>query len=152
MLGSETEHNDDSYREQIVYGTYIDWEENRGGLERIGSLSDHMDSGIGVDTFDELIEGGYIDPVESQNRGPAMQKLLTFGVELLDEFDRIDVEYTGYMISPKRPDSRITITGIEIEPDEGYVIPQAAQDRFIEEFRQADEFTFGNELCSAWWD
>ena len=151
-LGNETKHNDDSYREMIVFDTYIDWEANRGGMERIGSLSDHMDSGIDVDTFAKLIEEGYIDPEGTQNYSPTMQELLEFGDDAIDAFDFITVEYTGYMISPKRPDSRVTITAITIETNDGHNIPQEVQSSFIDDFRKADEFEVGDEICHAWWD
>lgn len=151
-FGSETDHDDDSYREMIVFDTYIDWEDNLGGMERIGSLSEHMDSGIDVDTFAKLIEEGYIDPEGTQNYSPTMQELLEFGDWALDVDLDIAVEYTGYMISPKRPDSRITITSITIEPNDGSVISEKVQDRFIDEFRKADEFQVGDDLCNAWWD
>lgn len=151
-LGSETDHDDDSHREQIVFDTHIDWEETFGGMERIGSLSEHMDSGIGVATFAKLIEEGYIDPEGMQNYSPTMQELLEFGAEALEQSDHITVEYTGYMISPKRPDSRITITGITVETNDAHSIPQEVQDSFVDEFRKADEFELGDEICHAWWD
>lgn len=151
-FGSETDHDDDSHREEIVFGTYIDWEDNRGGMEYISSLSEFMDSGIGVDTLEELIEKGYVDPEGRQNRGPAMQKLLEFGANALNASEHIDIEYTGYMISPRRPDSRITITGINVKPEDGHRIPDNIVNDFVDEFRLADDFEFGSEHCSAWWD
>jgi hypothetical protein len=150
--GTETKHDDDSHREQIVFDTHIDWEDNRGGMERIGPLSDHMDSGIDADALAYLIEEGYVDPEGTQNRGPTMQTLLQFGDDAIDAFDFITVEYRGYMISPKRPDSRVTITSITIETNDAHNIPQEVQSSFIDEFRKADEFEVGDEICHAWWD
>ena len=155
MLGTETDHNDDSRREEIVFGTTIDWEENRGGLERIGPLSDHMDHGIDTDTFAKLIEGGYVDPEETQNGGPTMQELLEFGDFAEAESEAVIVEYTGYMISPDRPDSRITITGIKLAMDgASRPIPDEIQDEFLDRFRKADEFTVDDDdnFARAWWD
>ena len=153
MLGSETDHNDDSRREEIVFGTTIDWGQGAGGLEYIGPISDHLDHGIDTDTFAKLIDEGYIDPEETQNGGPTMQQLLDFGDFAEAESEDIIVEYTGYMISPDRPDSRITITGIKIAMDGATdPIPDEIQDEFRERFAGADDFVVGNEHCRAWWD
>lgn len=150
MFGNETEHKDDRERERIVFGTDVDWDDATGGMERIGALSRYMDSGISVETFSQLIEEGYVDPDGSQNRSPTMMELCEFGEQALQEYDGIDVVYGGYMISPNRGDSRITITSIDIEA--AGQIPRDLLTDFAEEFGGADELRLDDNVLSAWWD
>lgn len=154
MISKRTKHNDDRERERIVYGTEVDWDSARGGLKRIGPLSEHLDTGIGTDQLARLIQKGYVDPEDTQNGGPRMQKLLEFGDWVEDNFDteNITVRYTGYMISVDRPDSRVTITGIRIIYSDELTVPVKLENEFIGEFRRADEFERTDEYMRAWWD
>lgn len=138
----------DSERERIVYGTEIDWDEN--GMERIGPLSDHMESGIGTETFSRLIDGGYTDPDMRQNHGPKMIELLEFGEWVRQTDDEVSVEYTGYMLPPRRADSRAMITGLTIDSDDE--IPLTIKREFTESFAGADLFERDETRLAAWWD
>lgn len=143
-------------QEELVFNTTVDWDAVSGGLERIGPLSQYMESGISVETFETLISKGLLDGTHSQNRSPTMNTLVEFGRDAREEFDCIDIEYSGYMIDPERDDrtaeTRITITSITIRANSGSDIPRPLRRGFSEAFSHADNFELYYEMCSAWWD
>jgi hypothetical protein len=136
----------DPKREKIVFGETQHWDEALGGLMRIAG-----DDALDVDTFEQLLEAGYVDPEGRQNASPKMKELYVFGGDAEVDFD-VEVEYVGYMVSPKRSDARIMIDEINIYPAEGEEIPMELRDRFRKEFRRADEYTESESELRAWWD
>lgn len=121
--------------EELIFGEPIEWGETLpdGGIERISQLG-RMDSGITPDTARELIDGGHMDAEGTQNGSLTMEKLVSVVEEELNTSD-VEIELTGYVISPYRPDDRIRLTGITVTPtDDNAEIPSDIRDTFEEEF------------------
>jgi hypothetical protein len=112
-----------------------------------------MDEGITTETAQELIDKGHIEPEQTQNYSPTMRELVELGHELDDRGDVEWTEFTGYMIGPDRPDTRITLTGVTVHPES---TTKPFTDRTNEIFRavcrEADEYVADNDLLHAWWD
>lgn len=144
-------------RERIVYGHEIPWgsrdeyEGVRDQFARIGPLGP-MEEGIDTETARQLIDEEHMDPRATQNRSPTMSELVTLGESLSDEPEVDWVEYTGYMIGPERPDTRITLTGIRVHPNEPGTWSNATRGRFRNTCRQADDYGELHDLLHAWWD
>ena len=144
-------------RERIVYGQQIPWgtrdeyEGVRDQFARIGPLGP-MDEGIDTETARELIDEGHMDPHTTQNRSPTMGELVTLGESLREEPGVDWVEYTGYMIGPGRPDTRITLTGIRVHPTEPGSWSNATRDQFRNTCGEADNYGELHDLLHAWWD
>lgn len=146
----------DEQRETIVFGRPIEWgKETLGQFARISPLEDIGPDYITPKTFRRLIDNGYIDPNGTQNASPTMERLCDLG-ERLESKDTVDhVEYTGYMVGPKRPDARITLTGITVvglDKDNMPPLSDEVQQTFTDVCQQADEFTADPYMCNAWWD
>ena len=144
-------------RERIVYGHQIRWGTRdeydgvRDQFARIGPLGP-MESGIDTETARQLIDEGHMDPEATQNRSPTMDELVTLGESLRDN-DGVDwVEYTGYMIGPGRPDTRITLTGIRVHATDPGPWGNATRGQFRNTCREADNYDELDYRLQAWWD
>lgn len=137
-------------REQIVFGEAIDWENDAfGGVHQFQ---------IDVETAQQCIDEGYLDPNETQNASPTAHELVTFGSYLEGAY-KVDVNLQGYMVSPQRRDSRISITTINVHPvDHLNILPEGAYDEFRRAFGEnahigrPDAYTLDAEHGHAWWD
>lgn len=89
----------DSQREIIVFGRAVDWDEEAGG----GIVPLDID----VDTAQELVDEGYLDPSSRQNESPTAAEM----IELVDTHGGV---LHGYMVSPHRDDARITLTSFTV--------------------------------------
>jgi len=143
----------DEQRERIIFGRPLEWgKETTGQFARIGPIGEHGPEYITPKTFRRLIDNGYIDPAGTQNGSATMGELCELGETALND-DSVDVVgYTGYMIGPDRPDSRITLTSITIEPPSGATLSKDVQRDFENVCRTADEYERDGYRCHAWWD
>ena len=126
--------------EKIVFGgkpTY-----SSGGIEPFSHLHPSK--------LKQLVEEGLVDPDGSQNDSPTTQEFLEFG----EQFPF--VRYIGYAVSPKRPDTRLTIEGIVVSETN---VPEEALRSFRKAFKKfchaADELDLPYEnykFYRAWWD
>lgn len=139
MAVSESPHEAESTTvtpdaEELIFGEPLEWDETlaNGGMERVGPLGP-MDSGITPDTARQLIDGGHMSPEGTQNGSMTMEKLVSVAEEL--NTPDVEIEITGYVISPYRPDDRIRLTGITATPsDDDAELPSDIRDTFEEEF------------------
>jgi hypothetical protein len=98
--------------------------------------------GIDIATLDALMKAGYCDPEQTQNDSPTVREFA--------EFMRTHEGVTahGYVISPDRDDSRVSLEGLAYTRRGTGELLEA----FIQAFRHADEFTVTDHGLYCWWD
>ena len=96
----------------------------------------------------ELIAKKFIDEMDYQNSSPTIKEF----IRAVDGYED-HVRFSGYAVSPKRDDYRVSIDAIDID------IPYEDKDMvsfFVESFHGADEFNLENVgdvyHLRAWWD
>ena len=93
----------------------------------------------------QLLKLGYADPGENQNRSPTIQEFLEF----MDGFPGgACISAHGYVISPPRDDTRVSIEGLQVT---GRLV-FAHHKAFVDFNRCADEITFEENYMRSWWD
>lgn len=108
--------NPESDREHIVFGRSVNWEDEA----ELGTLYFHsVATALGIDTGYALIDEGHVDPQARHNGSATIRELLNY-IEMLEErYAGIsDLGLTGFMVSPDRCDTRISIDGFAIRCDE----------------------------------
>jgi hypothetical protein len=124
-------------REQIVFGESVNWgEDSTGGVAHFDDLK--------PEEARTLMDAGEIYPEGRQNYSPTMKEF----VEFMESVDDHDIRAIGYMVSPNRDDERITIEGLMVDE----TISRDLLFRFIEKFRDADEFTAMDDYLRCWYD
>lgn len=98
--------------------------------------------GLTLSQLNLLLDENFIDPEECQNCSPDTMEFKAF-LEMYPE-----VTLHGYIVTPNRHDYRITIEGLEYE---GEVSKEMLGD-FIDRFRFADDFSYGDEYLYCWFD
>lgn len=143
-------------RDTLIFGDPIEWCPlwSEGGTRL-------FDEPLSVAVARELIENDHMSPEGTQNGGPSMETLVEVGEEIADNHPEVTVEFTGYAISPFRPDPRVRLTGITVT-SEGE-LPQPVKELFDSEFGPryevsdkpycgADNFETAADYRRAWWD
>jgi hypothetical protein len=99
--------------------------------------------GLSAKDLKRCIAKGWADPKDCQNSAPSIGDILEFLVA------NPSFKAHGYVVTPHRDDTRISIEGVIAEG-----APRAEVDAYIEMFRQADEFEFDSNggYCRAWYD
>lgn len=128
-------------REEIVFGEAVDWEENLGGTKRFDEIS--------KEKVEELIDKEYLDPESRQNRSPRAEDMLDF-MRKAEEHAGVNVYAHGYMVSPERSDSRITLEGIKLVSNQK--LPRTLMSDFSEFFNMADQFELNPKSAYCWYD
>lgn len=113
----------DPEREQIIFGETLDWghpHETSLSDDAVGQLArftaSYPESGegspISVDDAERLIFRDYLSPEQRFNDAPAVQQLID-SAKAVNEVAPEDGEcrLIGYVVTPKRTDSRVTIEG-----------------------------------------
>ena len=100
-------------------------------------------TGLSAKDLKKCIAKGWADAEDRQNNSPSIGEILEF-LEANPSF-----EAHGYVVTPRRDDSRISLEGVETEG-----APREQVDAFIDTFRLADEFMFNSNggCCRAWYD
>ena len=103
---------------------------------------------VPLSVLEELVGMRFLDLEECQNDSPTTKEFMGF----MQKWDKpsIQVRAHGYVVSSERPDSRITVEGLQILLNEGQ--QEILDPRFIKAWwsfnKDADELT---ETWS-WWD
>ncbi len=97
---------------------------------------------ITLETLEELVREGFIDPKERQNFSPTTLEFLEFMRK------HPGVVAHGYAVSPYRDDYRVTIEGLLVLPEDYHADLHYDFEKFCQE---ADELKLGRCLYS-WWD
>jgi hypothetical protein len=112
--------------------------ESRGGTEGYDIFSFE---GMDYKTAQTCIKNGWLDPKETQNDSPSVKEIIDF-LKANPSFTAI-----GYVVSPKRPDTRISFEGVIATKE-----PSVKEYReYVNTFRHADEFDSGMPY-RAWFD
>jgi len=123
------------YRDMILFGNYN--VEYPGGCCRFDNLT--------LKNLEKLIANRYIALGDRHNNAPAVEVFVNF---MLDYPGYVA---TGYAITNKRADYRVSLDGLEKQV-EGYDT-KAELDRFYELFSNADELVMGTEhKMRCWFD
>ena len=127
--------NMDYKRREEIVGVSVEWgKDDSGGVVWLDRLS--------LSVVAQLFEEGFIDPNDRQNSAPTSREILIFMCKYPSALA------SGYMVSPKRDDYRVTLDAIELP--RRYVTP-AAREEFEKLCKDADELiTDGDLYC--WWD
>jgi len=135
-LTNDYAHNlntDFSRRDQII-GINPDWEiSQKNGVVNFDSLS--------YSQLKLLLEGGFINSLESQNEGPSVYKFLG----LMKEYPEITAG--GYAVSPYRNDYRVTLDSIQMSEKTSRNEALFA----FTSFCQGAE-VIGSKETQCWWD
>ena len=107
-------------------------------------LGDDSDFEINVKRLIKAMELGYIDKDDCQNRSPTASQMLDFA---LQNEDKGDFTFGGYLIYPPRSDFRATIDSIEVDIRHPHMM------KLFKEFTKTADLFKGKDLnCFAWWD
>lgn len=150
-ISSEFNHsmtNRSSHQAELtIFGRTIDWEEESAlGTLRFGV--EYAFPPIDTETLDELINEGYLDKDDAHNSSPTVGTFLSWGQEIRKEFE-ITPLFSGFMVAPSRPDSRITINGTILESSSP--LPQSAIDQTLSRF-SPDLIEAEDSRLHLWWD
>lgn len=130
-------------RNQIIFGTpTVDWGKHFGGTMRYQQLE--------LEALNQLIQHNLIELGEQQNDAPTVEECQQF----LTKYPFLTVH--GYVVSPDRSDTRVSIEGFELK--EGIfmrdIFASEKYPDFSEDWssitRNADEID--EETYYAWWD
>jgi hypothetical protein len=125
-------------RDNIIFGSSLEWEELCGGAKNFYNLT--------VEQLQELIDLGFASPIERQNFSPAICEFLTFG--RIQKNRGYVFTFDGYVISPFREDYRVSIDGIVFH---GTVSQELIND-FQAFITSPDEIDIKHNYLRAWWD
>lgn len=125
-------------REQILFGQeYSEETYDLGGIRNFD---------LTFDQAKKLIENGFLEELDQQNFAPTAGEFVDFMMTHNPDNWRL----TGYAVSPKRKDVRISIDGIRsVTP----LTEKKDIEDFFGLFRTADEFEFSfSEPVRCWFD
>jgi len=130
-------------REMLLFGKKLTDKDYLGGVVRFDEIT--------IPTAQRLIELGYLEPTERQNESPTAETMIEWGKKWNDKYGLPIVFVHGYVVSHKREDCRITLEGIRCF---WLGLPNLREmiDDFINQFRNADEFSYDEEHGFCWWD
>ena len=97
---------------------------------------------IDVDTAKQLIKEGFLDPNDRQNDSPTAAKFIKF----CEKYPQVKMH--GYVVSPGRSDTRVTIEGLVCKKD----INNDLRTDFEIEFSNADDLDCNTTSLYCWWD
>lgn len=123
-------------RDRYLFGEDADLTQyGYGGTRRVRQIT--------FEQLNWLITNNFADPEEYQNDAPTIGSLCKF----LQEHPTCTV--SGYVVSPERTDSRVSIDKIQ-----GSNMTSTDLQAFIDRFRYATEFEVDleNKTAFAWWD
>lgn len=129
--------SDADLREKMIFNRSYrsDKYRERGGCARF----DHLN----VSTAKKLVALEFVNPEDRQNYSPTVK-------EMIDFCDDGSGKWTlhGYVISAERDDCRVTFEGVETDQ------PLDAEEiiRFVNMFREADEFDISIDGARCWYD
>lgn len=88
------------------------------------------------------MDKGWIDPEDAQNDAPTAAELIDFALKWKD----LGCTLSGYVVSPNREDTRVTIDSIECD------IPEYVSREFVEAWEQLGFRADERSLTRLWWD
>lgn len=112
----------------------MDWSKTPKGIRAFNALTQS--------TGQTLVREGFLNPEDKQNEAPTAGQILNF----MAQYPEIVAH--GYVVSPFREDTRITLTGIRVPPDVSNVAARVAALEFC---LHADDVRSSGEIY-CWWD
>ncbi|MEK3916264.1 hypothetical protein [Paenibacillus sp. FSL H7-0331] len=125
--------NQDVRARDKILGLSIDWEDRINRIIRFDPIQ--------VSALEDLINNQFINPDEKQNNSPTVQKIFTF----MKKFPVVFA--TGYAVTPKRKDYRVSIEGLAINPED---VTEELENAFKEFSRSADELITESGMACRW--
>lgn len=104
-------------REYIAFNRPIDWDtEAHLGTVFFGVETNREFPPLDIDTIRTLAEEGHLDLAASHNESPPGRELLEWAADVQERYTehQFEIGFTGHMVSPDRPDARISIEGVSI--------------------------------------
>ncbi len=152
-----SELSTDPERERLIFGREVEF--TTQDIAHFARDGYSEGAPIGTDTARELLEGGYMDPDDSQNRAPTAATLVDTAEEINGKTPaEIQVELEGYVVEPDRHDSRVTLTALIARPPRsatGGAIDTLHNEMgaLIDEY-PCDEVDFygAGSVSRVWWD
>ena len=126
-------NKDEAVRDKIIFGSY-EPEKYTGGIRRFEDLT--------AEKLRELVEADFIDLHERHNLCPDVGTILRF----MEQYSGYMA--TGYAISARRDDYRVSLDGLQ---KDGYDM-ESELDEFCGLFRKADDFSVGTKKMYCWFD
>jgi hypothetical protein len=126
-------------KEQVVFGEQVDWSNQDRDVKKF--------SAIDTEAVEQLVDSGDINAEAAPNNSPKMKAFLDF-MQRADEHPERRVTARGYVVSPERDDTRVTLTGLDIRGN----IPDRLRHAFIEKFEQADMLVKKSGHLRCWYD
>ena len=123
-------------RDMLIFGEH-DNKSYHGGIR-------HFDKAT-RDVVEHLLNDNFLDPLSRQNDSSTAVMFLSFMNRYRDD----ELFGHGYVVSPKRPDYRVTFEGLT-----GEQLSHAALGDFAHVFHNADDLMINSRAGSAycWWD
>lgn len=97
---------------------------------------------ISLEQLLELKKEGLIDLDEYQNNSPTVAEFIDF----LTDYPKFNAH--GYIVTPEREDSRVSLEGLEVEEE----LTTDEILAFSNKFHLADEFEVQRNYARCWWD
>lgn len=131
-------------KEQDKRLQYLTCGDSMGGCTRF--------TGATLEILKNLEALKYLDLEEQQNNAPNVGEFL----EIMAEFKElgVDPQAHGYVVTPERADSRISLEGLYVERPKGMRSDNwiVIIEKFSEKFRTADDFTITSDKLYCWFD
>lgn len=129
---------DSETRDRIIFGTPIEWEDSMGGAQHFHNLT--------REKLEQLISQSFANPLDAQNFSPTISELLEFARRQASK--GFEFTFEGYVISPQRPDYRVSIDALVYR---GICSTELIFD-FQEFANGPDEIDIEPNYLRAWWD
>lgn len=117
-----------------------------GGTKRFGHVTNS--------DLDTLHKIGALDETERQNNSPSIKELRRVAVDF-EKLPGVRVSFDGYLVSPQRPDARISIDAVRVKIPKDLVTIDLEQ-RVGAVAKSADEFDRNDDegvvTYEMWWD
>ena len=132
------EPSDVDLREQMIFGrNYAPANYSAGGICQFDNMR--------FETAKELLNRGFLPPVDKQNDAPTAQEFIGF----MEQHDPGNWTLSGYSVSPARDDVRVSIDGIR---SFGPLTDRDMVD-FLRTFRTANKLVAeDNQPVFCWYD
>jgi hypothetical protein len=132
----ETLNRDYTQRDGIIFDNEVDWQMDAvGGVKRFENLD--------RENLQRLVDHGFVDPNQQFNGCPSAQYFLDF----MGRWPMVMAH--GYAVSPRRPDYRVDVEGLEFRGP----ISDALRAAFVLAFRDADDLDADSkDRLFCWYD
>ena len=141
MFDDSDYNKDQKRRNEIVFGKNNNLKES-GGIISFDDLT--------LPKLKKLVKEKFADPDECQNSAPSIQEFVDWADDAIksDPSIKNNLFFTGYVVDLKRSDYRVSIEGLTIKGPTTVTV----RTKFMDKFRQADDFNLAYDTLSCWYD